>query len=112
MAAGHLKVASLTAILDFNGLQGEDAVGVQMDYRPIDAKLAAFGWQVQEVDGHDLDQLQRALRAARDEKERPSFILAHTVKGKGVDYMENQLVWHGSTTLTDEQYQQALEALS
>lgn len=111
MAAGHHKVASLTAILDYNGLQGEDLVTKQMDYTPIAEKLTAFGWHVQEVDGHNIDQLRAALAEARSECERPSFILARTVKGKGVGFMENQQVWHGSSTLTDEQYQQSLKAL-
>lgn len=111
MAAGHHKVASLIAILDYNGLQGEDLVTKQMDYTPIAEKLTAFGWHVQEVDGHNIDQLRAALAEARSECERPSFILARTVKGKGVGFMENQQVWHGSSTLTDEQYQQSLKAL-
>lgn len=111
MAAGHHKVASLTAILDYNGLQGEDLVTKQMDYTPIAEKLTAFGWHVQDVDGHNIDQLRAALAAARAECERPSFILARTVKGKGIGFMENQQVWHGSSTLTDEQYQQSIKAL-
>jgi transketolase len=111
MAAGHHRVASLTAILDFNGLQGEDLVKAQTDYSPVVPKLAAFGWHVQEVDGHNFDQLSNALAVARAETQRPSFILAHTVKGNCVGFMENQQVWHGSSTLTDEQYHQSLKAL-
>lgn len=111
MAAGHHRVASLTAILDSNGLQGEDTVMKQMNHGPLADKIAAFGWHVQEVDGHDFGELRRALVAARTEKEHPSFILAHTVKGKGIGFMENQQIWHGSSTLSDEQLQSALQAL-
>jgi transketolase len=111
MAAGHHKVASLTAILDYNGLQGEDLVTKQMDYTPIAEKLTAFGWHVQDVDGHNIDKLRTALAAAQSECDRPSFILARTIKGKGVEFMENQQVWHGSSTLTDEQYHQSLKYL-
>lgn len=111
MAAGHHRVSSLTAILDYNGLQGEDLVTAQMDYSPVMPKLEGFDWHVQEVDGHNFDQLRHALAAARAETQRPSFILAHTVKGKGVNFMENQQVWHGSSTLTDEQYHQSLQSL-
>jgi len=111
MAASHHRVGSLTAILDFNGLQGDDRVTKQMNYAPIAAKVNAFGWHVQEVDGHNMNQLRNALAAARAESKQPSFILARTVKGKGVGFMEDQVVWHGSSTLTDEQYHQSLKAL-
>jgi len=111
MAAGHHKVGSLTAILDSNGLQGEDTVANQMNFHPIAPKLSSFGWQVQEVDGHDMKQLCSALDSAREATDQPSFILAHTTKGKGVPFMENQQIWHGSSTLTDEQLHQSLHAL-
>lgn len=111
MAAGHHRVASLTAMLDCNDLQGDDRVSIQMDYAPIAAKLSAFGWHVQEVDGHSMEQLRSALTTAKAESEQPSFIIARTVKGKGVQFMEDQQVWHGSSTLTDDQYHQSLKAL-
>ncbi len=111
MCAAHHKVGSLTAILDANGLQGDATVEVQMNYEPIRPKLEAFGWKVLEVDGHDLHQLKSALEEARSQTEQPVFILARTLKGKGVGYMENEQVWHGSSTLTDEQLTRALEAL-
>lgn len=111
MAAGHHKVGSLTAILDSNGLQGEDTVTNQMNFHPIAPKLSSFGWQVQEIDGHDMKQLCSALDSAREATDQPSFILAHTTKGKGIHFMENQQVWHGSSTLTDEQLYQSLQAL-
>lgn len=111
MAAGHHKVGSLTAIFDSNGLQGEDIVSKQMDFSPVEPKLTSFGWHVQEIDGHDPEQLCHAFDLARKTLDKPSFILAHTTKGKGVHFMENQLSWHGSSTLTEEQFRQSLQAL-
>ncbi len=111
MSAPHHRLGNLTAIFDSNGLQGDASVATQMGFEPVRPKLEAFGWKVEEVDGHNLEELKEALTSARTDVDQPVFILARTIKGKGVGFMENQQVWHGSSTLTDEQYRQALTAL-
>lgn len=111
MAAGHHRTARLTAILDNNGLQGDASVVVQMNYGPIADKVKAFGWHVQTIDGHDHRAIADALHAARGETERPSFIEAKTIKGKGISFMEGDNSWHGSRGLTDDEYAAAMAEL-
>jgi transketolase len=89
--AGHLKLANLTAIVDANGLQGLGRVEDVVDLDPLADKLEAFGWATYDVDGHDHPALSRALRRVG---ERPLAIVARTVKGYGVDFMEDELMWH------------------
>ena len=111
MAAGFHKVDTLVALLDANGIQGDGRVGVQMDYEPALEKVRAFRWHVEEIDGHDVQQIRRALENARAEKGKPSFILARTVKGKGVSFMEDELSWHGSVTMKSEDLARSLAEL-
>ena len=97
MAAAHYELDNLVAVLDFNGLQIDGDIKEVMNPTPFDKKFEAFGWNVIEVlDGHDYDALSQAFEAARACKGKPSLILAHTVKGKGISYMENNAGWHGS----------------
>jgi transketolase len=77
---------------------------------PIDKKLEAFGWSVKHVDGHDIDALKNAFNALPFEEGKPSFIIAHTVKGKGISYMENELKWHHGVP-TVQQFEQAMQEL-
>jgi transketolase len=86
---------NLTAILDYNKIQLDGFVTDILDLEPVVAKWTAFGWAVQEIDGHDFEQITKALDQAEATKGRPSFIVAHTVKGKGVPFMENNPEWHG-----------------
>jgi transketolase len=95
MAAAHFKVDNLTAIVDNNGLQIDGPNSLVMNLAPFNQKWQAFGWHVIEVDGHNLPQLLDAFAAARQVKGQPSLILAHTVKGKGVSFMENKVEYHG-----------------
>jgi transketolase len=110
MAAAHFKLDNLCAILDMNGLQIDGDVTVVMNPFPLDEKFAAFGWHVIRVDGHDYDQLQRAYAEARTIKGKPTMIIARTVKGKGVSFMENDYMWHGVAP-TPEQAAAALKEL-
>lgn len=110
MAAAHYKLDNLTAILDFNGLQIDGKITDVMNPTPFDTKFKAFGWNVIEVDGHDYQQLLDAYAAARACKGQPTLILAHTVKGKGVSFMENLASWHG-TAPSLEQAEAALKEL-
>jgi transketolase len=84
-------------ILDYNKIQLDDFVTKILDLEPVVAKWQAFGWAVQEIDGHDFAQLGKAFEQAEATHGRPSFIVAHTVKGKGVPWMENNPEWHGKS---------------
>ena len=110
MAASHYSLDNLTAIVDRNGIQNDDFCDRTMTTDPLPAKWEAFGWRALEVDGHDLRQLIDALEQARATKGRPTVIIAHTVKGKGVDFMENNPEWHGKAP-TPEQAEKALAQL-
>ena len=110
MAAAHYKLDNVTAILDFNGLQIDGPTDSVMCSTPLAEKWRAFCWHVIEVDGHDIDALLAAFAEARQVKGRPSIIIAKTVKGKGVSFMENQAGWHGNAPSV-EQGEQALKEL-
>ena len=107
MAAGVYKLSNLCAIVDLNGLQATGPVAERFDSSPYKEKFEAFRWHVIEIDGHDFDQIRAAFRAARAEKEKPTAILAHTVKGKGFAFAENVVGFHNGA-LTQEQLDAAL----
>jgi len=111
MCAAHHRLDNLCAIIDYNKLQSDDRNDKIMRLEPLAAKWRAFDWAVAEVDGHDVDQILAAFRRAGASHGRPSVIIAHTVKGKGVPYMENIPHWHGSVKLTLVQAEEALTAL-
>ena len=110
MAAAHYKLDNLVAFLDHNGLQIDGPVGQIMSPEPVADKWRSFGWHVEEIDGHNLREITDALDRAGRVKGKPVMIIADTVKGKGVSYMENQVGWHGSTP-NAEQTSQALTEL-
>jgi transketolase len=95
MAAPHLKLSNLCAIVDDNGLQIDGATKDIMNIQPLAEKYRAFGWNVIEIDGHNLDEVDKAYAAAKAETNKPTAIIAKTVKGKGVSFMENLAEWHG-----------------
>ena len=111
MSAAHYKLDNLIAFVDNNGLQIDGNIDDVLSPNPIDAKFAAFGWHVQVIDGHDFAQIAEAIKAAKAATGKPSVIVAKTVKGKGVSYMENQAGWHGSAP-NAEQVAQAMEELN
>ena len=111
MSAAHYKLDNLIAFVDNNGLQIDGNIDDVLSPNPIDAKFAAFGWHVQVIDGHDFAQIAEAIKAAKAAAGKPSVIVAKTVKGKGVSYMENQAGWHGSAP-NAEQVAQAMEELN
>jgi transketolase len=88
---------NLTVIVDYNKIQLDDFTAKVLDLEPLVAKWQAFGWSVLEIDGHDLAQIGKALEQAEATKGRPTLIVAHTVKGKGVSFMENNPEWHGKS---------------
>lgn len=95
MSAGHYKLDNLCGIVDYNRLQIDGKVEDVMDINPCKDKWIAFNWNVIEVDGHDVAKVEAAFRRAMEYKGRPTLILAYTVKGKGVSFMENSPGWHG-----------------
>ena len=103
MAAAKYHLDNLCAFVDVNGLQIDGATADVMPSEPLDQKFAAFGWNVLKVDGHDYEAIAMALERAAAEKGAPTVILARTVKGKGVSFMENDAGWHGKAP-NDEQY--------
>ena len=110
MSAAHHKLSQLTAVIDYNKLQSDASNDTIMRLEPLAEKWRAFGWDVQEIDGHDIAAILAAFAHA-GETDQPSVIIAHTIKGKGVPYMENIPAWHGSVKFTRAQADEALEAL-
>ena len=111
MAAGHYQLGNLCAIVDYNKMQSDDLNERIMRLEPLDAKWRAFNWHVRAIDGHDFDQIAAAFADARATADKPTVIIANTIKGKGVSYMEGVPSWHGSVKLKPEEIRQALEDL-
>jgi len=105
-----MRLDTLVAIVDYNKIQSFGAVKEVLDLAPLAAKWAACNWAVREIDGHNLAQIEDTLRAMPFETGKPSVIIAHTVKGKGVSFMEDRLVWHYKSPDAD-QLRQALQEL-
>jgi transketolase len=112
MTAAHYRLGKVMAIVDNNGLQIDGAVQDIMGIEPLPEKWRAFGWDVQVIDGHDMSQIISALQYARSKKmvDKPSVVIAKTVKGKGVSIFENKVKYHG-TPPNDEELAQALKEL-
>ncbi|MDD3165440.1 MAG: transketolase [Oscillospiraceae bacterium] len=110
MAAAKYELDNLCAVIDVNGLQIDGKTADVMPTEPLDEKLEAFGWKVLKADGHDFGSLQEAFAEAKTVKAQPTVILAKTVKGKGVSYMENVAGWHGKAP-NDAQYEQGKQEL-
>jgi transketolase len=111
MLAAKYKLSNLTVILDNNGVQLDGKVEDVMPMEPFWKKWEAFNWAVIEIDGHSIAQILDALDRACEIKDRPTVIIAHTVKGKGISFMEGKSAWHGRAP-TDEEYSQAVKELS
>lgn len=110
MAANKYKLDNLCVIVDNNNLQIDGTIEEVMSSYPIDEKFKSFGFQVINIDGHDIEEIIKAFEVARNVKGKPTCIIAKTIKGKGVDFMENQAGWHGKAP-NEEQYKQAMEEL-
>jgi len=111
MCAAHHRLSNLCAIIDYNKLQSDDRNEAIMGLEPLAQKWRAFGWHTLEISGHDIAAITAALDEARAINWRPTVIIAHTIKGQGVPYMEDQPLWHGSVKLTREQAETALVSL-
>ena len=101
MFASHYHLDNLVAIVDWNGLQIDGTIEEVMNPTPHNLKFAAFGWNVISIDAHDFDQIEAAFTAARGVKGKPTAIIAKSIKGKGVSYMENAVQWHGAAPKED-----------
>ena len=110
MLAGHRHLDNLVVIVDNNGLQIDGRIEDVNSPYPIDKKFEAFNFHVINIDGNDFDQIEAAFKEARETKGMPTAIIAKTIKGKGVSFMEDQAGWHGKAP-NDEQYAQAMEEL-
>jgi transketolase len=110
MGASHYRLANLTAIVDHNKISQSGRVAEIIDVDPLADKWRAFGWEVREIDGHDMAEVVDALNALPFDADRPSALIAHTVKGKGVSFAENTYLWH-SNNVNDEILARALAEL-
>ena len=111
MAAGAKKVNNLCAIIDNNGIQATGRIEDRLDSKPVAAKWEAFGWNVIEIDGHNMEEIVAALDAAEACTDKPTAIVAHTIKGKGISFAEDKAAYH-NRALTQEEYDKALEELA
>ena len=102
MAAAHFKTTRLTAILDYNKFQETGPISREMSLEPLADKWRSFGWNVTEVDGHDIGAIQQQLVKTKEDNERPTIIIAHTIKGKGVSFVEADFTYHGRPILGDK----------
>jgi len=110
MTASHYKLDNLCVIVDNNNLQIDGKVSEVMSVYPIDEKFKSFGFEVINVDGHNIPELIKAFESAKKTKGKPTAIIANTVKGKGVSFMENEAGWHGKAP-NEEQYKLAMKEL-
>ena len=110
MTAAHYKLDNSVAIIDYNNLQIDGKVSDVMGVLPITDKFKSFNWNVIEIDGHSYEEIIEALNEARNLKGKPTAIIANTIKGKGISFMENNGAFHGAAP-NDEQYKQAMEEL-
>ncbi len=111
MFASHYKLDNLCLIVDYNGLQIDGHVEDVAGLKELDRKFEAFGFEVMNIDGHNFDEIETALNKAKTVKGKPCAIIAKTIKGKGVSFMENQVGWHGKAPNADE-YKIAMDELN
>lgn len=111
LSASKHKLSNLTVLIDYNKMQSYSSTFEVLDLEPFADKWRAFGFGVREVDGHDVTQLRQSLRAAPFDAAKPSLILCHTVKGKGISFCENNLSWHHKNKVTEEEVRDLLKEL-
>lgn len=110
MTSSHYKLDNLCVVVDNNNLQIDGTIDKVMNSYPIDEKFKAFGFEVINIDGHDINQIQQAFERAKTIKEKPTVIIAKTIKGKGISFMESQGSWHGKAP-NEQEYNSALKEL-
>jgi transketolase len=110
MTAAHYRLDNLCAIVDLNGLQIDGPVSKVKGIEPVASKWGAFGWHVIEIDGHNMEEILNGFDEAEKVKEKPTMIIAHTIKGKGVSFFEGKVEYHGMAP-THEELEKALKEL-
>lgn len=110
MTANKYKLDNLCVIVDNNNLQIDGTIDEVMSAKPIDEKFRSFGFQIIKIDGHDIEEIIKAFEVAKNVKDKPTCIIAKTVKGKGISFMENKAVWHGKAP-NEEEYIKAIKEL-
>ncbi len=110
MTSSKYKLDNLCVIVDNNNLQIDGTIEEVMSSYPIDEKFKSFGFEIIKIDGHDIEEIIKAFEMSRNIKEKPTCIIAKTIKGKGISYMENQVGWHGKAP-NEEQYKEAIKEL-
>jgi transketolase len=110
LSAAHYKLDNLCAIIDHNKLQISGRTADVCNTDPVDAKFESFGWAVRHVDGHDIDELAAVFDSLPFVKDKPSLVIAHTIKGKGISYMEDEIKWHHGVP-GEKQYNEAIKEL-
>lgn len=108
MFAAHNELDNLCAVVDYNKMQSDDLNANIIGLEPLVKKWESFGWSVFEINGHDTNEIKFAFDSAKKVKNKPTVIIANTIKGKGVSFMENSPTWHGSVKMTDSDLKQAL----
>lgn len=111
MFAAHKKLDNLCIFVDFNGLQIDGPITEVVNPTPLDKKFEAFNWNVIVINGHDFNEIDSAVKAAKQCQDKPTAIICKCVKGKGVSFMENNVKWHGSAP-NKEQYEQAVSEIN
>jgi len=111
LCASKHRLSNLTAVLDYNQQQSYSTTHEVLELDPLADKWSAFGWEVREADGHDVNQLQLALRPVPFHPEKPSLLICHTIKGKGVSFVENNLKWHHKSKISDMEVRALLAEL-
>lgn len=111
MSSSHYKLDNLCVIVDYNNLQIDGTIEQVMNSKPIDKKFESFGFHVIVIDGNDFDEIEKAFFEAEEVKGKPTAIIAKTIKGKGVSFMENKVEWHGKAP-NEEEYKTALQEIS
>lgn len=111
MTAGHYRLGNLCAIIDYNRMQSDDLNENIIRLEPLRAKWEAFNWHVEEIDGHCFDEMRSVISQSVAHEGSPTMVIAHTIKGKGVSYMESDPLWHGSVCLRDDELMQGLSDL-
>ena len=110
MTSSKYKLDNLCVIVDNNNLQIDGTIEEVMSPYPIDEKFRSFGFEIIKIDGHDIEEIIKAFEVAKNIKDKPTCIIAKTIKGKGISYMENQVGWHGKAP-NEEQYKEAMQEL-
>ena len=110
MTSSKYKLDNLCVIVDNNNLQIDGTIEEVMSPYPIDEKFRSFGFEIIKIDGHDIEEIIKAFEVAKNIKDKPTCIIAKTIKGKGISYMENQVGWHGKAP-NEEQYKEAITEL-